>query len=131
MQGGRITVGPNEARDGMILSLVVDGGQPITAVLMPSKVDELVEKIGFARAAMNDRLAADEGRLAVLEFTVTNPSWKATADISFSGNEADGIALGLRHSRYGWLSFVLPDGDARALGEWLVQAIRDSGAPSN
>jgi len=122
MQGGRITVVPNVGRDVMVVSLVVDGGTPISAVLLPSKFDELVEKIGFARAAMNDRLAVDAGRLAVLEFTVTNPTWKASADISLAGDEADSVALGLRHSRYGWLSFVLPDGDARALGEWLVQA---------
>lgn len=122
MSGGRITVAPNDARDRMILSLVIDGGAPISAVLVPSKVDELVEKIGFARAAMNDHLVSESGPLAILEFTVANPAWRASANLSLAGDEADSIALGFQHSHYGWLSFVLPDGEARALGQWLVQA---------
>lgn len=102
------------------LSVVIDGGDPITAALPPSKVDELVEKIGLARAAMTDRLISDPGPLTVLEFSVCNPSWRAGADLSLAAAEADRIATGLRHS--GWLSFVLPDREARALGEWLVRA---------
>jgi hypothetical protein len=91
-------------------------------VLLPSKVDELMEKIGLARAAMRDRFVSDSGPLTVLEFTVSNPAWRASADIGLPGGEGDRIVLGLRHTQYGWLSFVLANDDARALGQWLVEA---------
>jgi hypothetical protein len=122
MLRGHTAVEPDDTCDEMTLSLVIDGGDPITAALPPSKVDELVEKIGLARAAMSDRLISGSGPLTVLEFSVCNPSWRARADISFAGAEADSIAMGLRRTQYGWLSFVLPDCEARALGQWLVQA---------
>lgn len=122
MPGGRNTIAPNDnSRDEMTLSLVIDGGDPITAVLSPPKVDELVERIGLARAAMSDRLVSESGPLTVLEFSVCNPAWRASADMAFAVAEADRIAFGLRHTQYGWLSLVLPDCEARALGQWLVQ----------
>lgn len=121
MPNGRITVAPNIARDKMVLSVVIDGGDPISAVLAAPKVDELIEKIGFARAAMNDRSISEQSPMTVLEFTVVNPEWRASADIALGGNQADSVAIALRHSGYGWLSFVLPDKEANALGRWLVE----------
>jgi hypothetical protein len=100
--------------------MMVNGSFPLFAELGSSQADELLEKIGRARAALHDKRMSEQGPLAVLEFSVVSPAWRTSPDIALEGPDADSIALGLKHSTYGWLTFVLPDKEARALGEWLV-----------
>jgi hypothetical protein len=120
MTTGRIIVTPNDPRDKVVLRMMVNGSFPLFAELGSSQADELLEKISWARAALHDKRMSDQGPLAVLEFSVVNPAWRGSPDIALEGPDADSIALGIRHSTYGWLTFVLPDKEARALGEWLV-----------
>ncbi len=63
--------------------------------------------------------------MTVLEFSEINPEWRASPDVALCGEQADSIALALRHSRYGWLSFILPDKEARALGQWLIDTTKE------
>src|SRR3546814_6830784 len=120
MQGGRITIAPNDARNGMILTITLDGAGPVSAVLSGPKIGQVIEKIAIVRTALADRSLSDLGPATVLEFAAVDPAWRASADIALTGPGADSVALGFRHSRYGWLCFILPDKQANALGQWLV-----------
>ena len=124
MTRGVITVAPNDERDRVVLRMIVNGSFPVTAELGRSQADELLEKFARARAALHDKRVSEQGPLAVLEFAAVNPAWRASPDIALDGPEADSIALSLNHPAYGWLSFVLPDTEARALGEWLVHTTK-------
>lgn len=126
MHKGRITVAPNEARDRLVLSVALEGMTPASAVLEAPKVAELIEKIAHAHAAIHDRAVAEEAAMTVLEFTTVNPDWRGSADISLAGEAADSVALGLQHSTYGWLTFILPDPEARRLGRWLLETAKDA-----
>lgn len=120
MPRGAIIVVPNDARDRILLRMIVNGSLPVTAELEAAQADELAGKFERARAALHDKLVSDQGPLTVLEFAAVNPSWRANPHITLRGSEADSVMLGLKHPVYGWLSFVLPDEEARALGEWLT-----------
>lgn len=120
MLNGRITIAPNDARNGMLLSIALEGAGPVSAVLAGPKVGEVVEKIAMVRAALADRSLSDLGPATVLEFATVDPAWRASADIALDGPGADSVALSFCHSSYGWLCFVLPDKQANALGQWLV-----------
>ena len=126
MAKGRITVAPNEARDRLVLSVALEGTTPATAVLEAAKVAELIEKIAQAHAAIHDRAVSEEAEMTVLEFTTVNPAWRGSGDIALAGEAADSIALGLQHSSYGWLTFILPDSEARRLGQWLLETAKDA-----
>ena len=120
MQNGQITIAPNEARNGMVLRLAVNGAEPISAELTAPKVGEVIEKVARVRAALADRALSDLGPATVLEFAAVGPAWRASADVALNGENADSIALGLQHPTYGWLCFILPDQQAKLLGEWLL-----------
>jgi hypothetical protein len=125
MARGVIIVAPNDVRDRMVLRMVINGSFPVTAELGTAQADDLFEKVSRARAALHDKRVSDEGPLTVLEFAAVNPTWRASPHVALKGPDANSIALGLRHPVYGWLSFVLPDKDARALGEWLLSQVKD------
>ena len=120
MANGRITVAPDVAREKMVLSLVIDGIAPATVILEAPKAAELARKIGRANAAIHDRQVSQDSPMTVLEFASINPGWRASADVSLAGERADSIALALHHNTYGWLTFILPDEEARTLGQWLL-----------
>lgn len=129
MARGIIIVAPNDSRDRMVLRMVVNGSFPVSAELETAQVDDLAEKINRARAALHDRRLSDDGPLTVLEFSDVNPAWRVSPHVALDGPKADSVAIGLRHSVYGWLSFVLPDREARALGKWLMDTTKKSAPP--
>ena len=83
-------------------------------------MDELIEKMGMARAALGTFEKSAAPSLSVEEAAVVNPQWRITSDSRIDDSRAGSIEVGLRHSSYGWLSFVLPVKEARDLGEWLI-----------
>lgn len=124
MARGVIIVAPNDVRDRVVFRMVINGSFPVTAELGTAQADDLFEKLSRARAALHDKRVSDEGPLTVLEFAAVNPTWRASPHVALKGPDADSVALGLRHPVYGWLSFVLPDKNARALGEWLLSQVK-------
>src|SRR3546814_14026662 len=55
-----------------------------------------------------------------LAFPVVDPAWRTSTEVMAKVSGVAGISLALRHSGYGWLCFLLPDSEARALGHWLL-----------
>src|SRR3546814_11713697 len=104
MQGGRITIAPNDARNGMILTITLDGAGPVSAVLSGPKIGEVIEKVAMVRAALADRSLSDLGPATVLEFAAVDPTWRASAAITLTGPRAESVALSFRPSCHGWRS---------------------------
>lgn len=124
MLSRHITIGPDSRRERVVLNVIATGGDIVSARLRPREAEDLIAKLGHARAALNEEVVHDLDPGARLDFTVVNPAWCTSTD-RMAG--AAGLALALRHSGYGWLCFVLPPAEARALGRWLLEHADDAG----
>jgi hypothetical protein len=101
--------------------MIVDGADVVSAKLVPSQAEALIEQLGFARASLSEQVSSDLSPRETLSFATVDPAWRTSTDVMVDGSAVDGISLALRHSGYGWLCFLLPHEEARALGQWLVE----------
>jgi hypothetical protein len=115
-----ITIGPDSSRERVVLNLIVRGGDAVSARLKPQEAEDLITKLGHARASLKMPVGYEPDLRARLDFTVVDPVWRARADSTAGPSDISGVTLALRHSGYGWLSFLLPHEEARALGRWLL-----------
>lgn len=117
MLSRHITIGPDSRRERVILNMIAVGGDAVSARLKPQEAEDLLAKLAHARASLKEEVDYDLDPRARLDFTVVDPAWRTSTD-RIDG--ATGVTLALRHSGYGWLCFVLPHEEARALGRWLL-----------
>jgi hypothetical protein len=99
------------------LNLMV-ADQPSTRItLRAAELDTVIATLGEARAAMTETVSNEPRHGAgSRELMVVDPAWRAEAAPHRALN---GITLRLRHVGLGWVTFLLPHHEARALGEWL------------
>ena len=129
MLSKHITIGPDSSREKVVMNVVVLGGaDAVSARLKATEAEDLIAKLGHARAALKDEVVHDLDPMADLDFTVIAPEWRASTDSLDGADGVAGLSLALRHSGYGWLAFVLPHAEARALGRWLLENARDTEA---
>ena len=84
-------------------------------------VEQLMAKLAEIRSQLRPEVRAELlGETTVAQI---DPAWR-TFPVLHPG--IGGLTLNLRHSGYGWLSFVLPLWEARNLGQWLI----DRSAPT-
>jgi hypothetical protein len=122
-----IRIGPDSNRDAVVLNLLINGGtNAVSARLPAAEADALIARLGSARAALNQPVQADLDPGAKPELTVVDPAWRASSDTFAPAGDVAGVSLAIRHSGYGWLCFVLPYEEARALGQWLIENARQA-----
>jgi hypothetical protein len=126
MRSKHINVGPDSAREKVVLEVLVDDTNAVSAEFSASEVEDLMEKIAFARAALKEGVVPDLDPMAKMRFTVIDPAWRSSTDFSAPDTNAKGVLLALRHTGYGWLSFLLPHKEAKALGQWLIESVKDN-----
>ena len=121
-----IKIGPDSTRDAVVLNLLINGGtNAVSARLPAAAADDLIAKLGSARAALKQPVEADP--YTSPELAVVDPPWRTSTDNMAATSEVAGVSLAIRHSGYGWLCFVLPHEEARALGHWLIE---NAGTPA-
>jgi hypothetical protein len=117
-----IRIGPDSTRDAVVMNLLINGGtNAVSARLPATEADALIAGLGSARAALNQPVEPDLDSCARPELAVVDPAWRASADNVAPASDVEGVSLAIRHSGYGWLWFVLPHEEARALGQWLIE----------
>lgn len=129
MLSRHITIGPDSNRETVVLNVIAVGGDAVSARLKPEEAEDLITKLGHARASLKEEVDYDPDPRAMLDFTVVDPVWRTSTDRMAEASGVAGVALALRHSGYGWLCFVLPHAEARALGRWLLDHAEDDAAP--
>jgi hypothetical protein len=89
--------------------------------LNTDEVDELMSALADARFSLEPPVPpeAPKGRSVIVPI---DPAWRTQVDLH---PELKGVLLTLRHPGFGWMSFLLPHHEARALGEWLVGSSKD------
>ena len=125
-----IRVGPDSNRDAVVLNLLINGGtNAVSARLPAAEAEDLIARLGAARAALKQPVEPDFAPCANPELTVVDPAWRASSDNVAPASNVDGVSLAIRHSGYGWLCFVLPHDEAKALGHWLIENARQAAEP--
>ena len=127
MLSKHITIGPDSSREKVVVNMVVVGGvDAVSARLKAAEAEDLISKLGHARASLREPVVPDIDPHATLDFTVIDPAWRTSTDaMSGGGGDVEGVSLALRHSGFGWLAFRLPHAEARALGQWLIDNAKE------
>jgi hypothetical protein len=82
-------------------------------------VDEAIRNLGTLREKLPDPIPEDLDPNARME-AVVSPVWKIPYPDQYEGHRT----LALRHNRYGWLGFLLPEREAQAIADWLTRPFR-------
>jgi hypothetical protein len=106
-------------RQAVSIELRMDGAKLGHIVLEAAELDDYIHKLADHRAELIDAVSSqlDPGsRLDV----IVGPAW----GVPHPPHEL-GKVLALRHPGFGWLSFLLPAEDARALAKALLLGLPD------
>lgn len=109
-----LRVWPDDAREHVVVQLEMDG-KPLGWInLDVAAAHHHLEAVGAARAKLTDEVAAtlDTGSRITATF---DPTWRTDP-----GPVPETVSVVLRHPGLGWLGFLLPAQEARALGDSLV-----------
>jgi hypothetical protein len=114
-------------RNHVNLQLLNDGKVVGESTLSADEIDAVITGLGRFRAALNQqaRPEPDESGGAQ-EFLVVDPAWRT---VQSPHAEVDGIVMRLRHLGLGWVSFLLPRQEGRALGKWLADNCAEPAKP--
>lgn len=82
-----------------------------------AETEQVLHGIAKCRAALRDPVPPDLDPGARLEALV-DPRWRIDGV-----RLPEGRVLMLRHPGFGWLSFVIPDHEAKAMAEWLTKEL--------
>jgi hypothetical protein len=124
-----IRIGPDSTRDAVVMNLLINGGMDAVSARLPAtEADALIARLGRARAALNQPVEPDPDPCANPDLTVVDPAWRTSAGNVAPASDVEGVSLAIRHSGYGWLCFVLPHDEAKALGQWLIE---NAGRPTD
>jgi hypothetical protein len=100
--------------DGKSLAISFPVVPPVTLHLSTEEVESFVNNLSLCRSVMQPPHPADwaPGQQVA---AIPDPRWYVEAE-ALHGNSL----LHIRDPRYGWLHYVLPREEARALGTYLV-----------
>lgn len=103
----QLTIAADAAKGHVILEIA--GGK---ASLEPAAAEAKAHELARARAELSDRVPETLSEDARIE-ALFDPLWRTSP-------HDDGAALLVRHPGLGWLGFVFPPADAKALGQSLI-----------
>ena len=101
------------SEDNETVTLTIPGDQPCQIVLSAGAAENLITALRKARAKMLPAVSMDYSFGQIFE-VVADPAWRTEPD-AMEGNSV----LHLRDHGLGWLHFLLPREEARALAEIL------------
>jgi len=122
----------SEQAGQMMKAKIDDDGKTVTVELTDSQgnsadhlmidaehLEAFLKVLGKARGEMKPEVSMEpiSPTATVMENMVVDPRWQTTIPPHPS---LQGIILRLRHPQLGWVSFLLPHHEAKALGDWLV-----------
>ncbi|MPZ32412.1 MAG: hypothetical protein GEV13_15670 [Rhodospirillales bacterium] len=87
-------------------------------ILDAAALDQVIEKLGELRMQMRDQVATEIPSGIGLP-SIVDPAWRTHMPPHSS---IPGPSLALRHPGFGWVSFIFPSTEARAIAEWLMRA---------
>ena len=116
---GPIRIAISSAKDQVYLRTAGNGASETRFSFTATELDELIAALSDARAQLAQLVSfepsAGPNRKEAFEI---NPAWKITG----SPHESVlGVLLRIRHPGFGWLRFMIPFEEARALGHWLFK----------
>ena len=104
----------DSSREHVVIELSMDG-KPLGYVeLDGASVEKHIHDLAQHRANLIDPVTPTLETGSRLE-AIVDPRWRVPKPIE------QGRVLALRHPGVGWLSFVFPDKEARAIAEWLTK----------
>ena len=122
-----------ENKLSVYLELQADGIALGHMYLSAPILDRLIRDLARHRAELIDQVPLEIAPGTQLE-TVINPVWQ-TRQLEArdqQGNKIDEpTGLALRHPGLGWLSFLLPPSESKAVGEWLLLHSEQSNKPAS
>jgi hypothetical protein len=116
-----------EDKNQVTLQLLDDGKVVGESTLNADEMNAVISGLGQFRAALNQQVHSEpEESAGTPEFLVVDPAWR-TVQSPHAG--IDGIVMRLRHLGFGWMSFLLPRHEGRALGKWLTENCAEDPEP--
>ena len=110
----RLNASVDSSREHVVIELSMDG-KPLGHIELDSaSVEKHIHDLAQHRANLNDPVTPTLDAGSRLE-AIVDPRWRVPKPIE------QGRVLALRHPGLGWLSFVFPDKEARAIAEWLTK----------
>ena len=103
----------------VILKLLNDGEVVGESTLNASELDAVIVGLGQFRSALPENVSPEPDYRESPELVVLDPAWRT---LPSPHADADGIIMRLRHIGLGWVSFLLPRHEGRALGKWLTES---------
>ena len=113
-----LTVTLSENKSTAKISLSAEGKSVTELTLTSRDLELIITALGEARAVMSEPVPAEPRKDWIRELVVLDPAWRTEMPVHPTLN---GITLRLRHTGFGWLTFLLPWNEARSLGDWLVK----------
>lgn len=114
-------------RNHVYLQLLNDGKVVGESTLNADEMDAVITGLGRFRAALNQQVRPEPDQSGgAQEFLVVDPCWRT---VQSPHSEVDGIVMRLRHLGLGWVSFLLPRHEGRALGKWLADSCAEPAKP--
>jgi hypothetical protein len=105
-------------RNHVNLQLLNDGKVVGESTLSADEMDAVIAGLGQFRASLNQQVRPEPDQSeGAKELLVVDPAWRT---VQSPHAEVDGIVMRLRHVGFGWVSFLLPRRECRALGKWLA-----------
>jgi hypothetical protein len=109
------------------LQLLSEGKVVGESTLNAIEMDAVITGLGQFRASLNQQVRPEPDQNGgAQEFVVVDPAWR-TAQSPHA--EMEGIVMRLRHIGFGWVSFLLPRHEGRALGKWLTESCAEPVKP--
>jgi hypothetical protein len=110
----RLNASVDSSREHVVIELSMDG-KPLGHIELDSaSVEKHIHDLAQHRANLIDPVTPTLDAGSRLE-AIVDPRWRVPKPIE------QGRVLALRHPGLGWLSFVFPDKEARAIAEWLTK----------
>jgi hypothetical protein len=119
----RLSAAFSEEATTVALGFLTDGKPAIEVSLTAAELSQIIGVLGEKRWMMRDPVPPQHpGAVATgsitRELMAVDPAWRTDLPMHEMLN---GITLRLRHPGFGWLTFLLPWQEAKALGDWLTK----------
>ena len=125
VQNLNLTLADDKSR--VTLQLLNDGKVVGETTLNADEMDAVIAGLGQFRAALDQQVRPDPDQSGgAEEFVVVDPAWRT---LQSPHAEIDGIVMRLRHLGFGWVSFLFPRHEGRALGKWLTETCVEPAKP--
>jgi hypothetical protein len=105
---------------------LLENGKPVgQTTVNVSELDNVIAGLGEIRVAMSEQVSAEPNRTpGMRELMIVDPAWRTEMPVH---PDLDGIVVRLRHTAFGWLTFLLPNHEADALATWLSKNTKNRG----